>query len=334
MTALEVILLVCGVICVILSFVLSGKNDEVVQTENGDPNLTNQQKEEIRKQIDDIVKAELENINERTEASLDKISNTKILEMNEYAETVMGEINRNHNETVFLYDMLNEKAKEIKNTVKDVNNAKRQVEKIQSEVTLTSEEKDDVNEAVTLEDETGKKTVRDDAKERLSELVRQSNEKAKKQNISLSGGHQANSLNNMVHDLDQKEESADTINKSNKDNAADKTVNKTANKDQNKSENKTKNKSQKKTENKDDLESEKKEQQNQENHQNDVQESSSNKNEEKTTNIQFEKGTINNDKILELSQSGMSNKDIAKNLNLGIGEVKLVVDLYRTEKNN
>ena len=65
---------------------------------------------------------------------IDRISNTKILEMNEYAENVLGQINRNHNETVFLYDMLNDKAKEVKTTVKDVNTTKRQVERIQAEV--------------------------------------------------------------------------------------------------------------------------------------------------------------------------------------------------------
>ena len=52
---------------------------------------------------------------------LDKISNTKILEMNEYADNVLKEINRNHNEVMFMYDMLNEKDKEIKTTVKSVN---------------------------------------------------------------------------------------------------------------------------------------------------------------------------------------------------------------------
>ena len=59
--------------------------------------------------------------NDKTEARLDKISNTKILEMNEYADGVLKEINRNHNEVMFMYDMLNEKDKEIKTTVKDVN---------------------------------------------------------------------------------------------------------------------------------------------------------------------------------------------------------------------
>ena len=34
---------------------------------------------------------------------------------------MLKEINRNHNEVMFMYDMLNEKDKEIKTTVKDVN---------------------------------------------------------------------------------------------------------------------------------------------------------------------------------------------------------------------
>ena len=48
---------------------------------------------------------------ERTEARLDKISNTKILEMSDYAEAVINQINKNHNEAVFLYDMLMRKLK-------------------------------------------------------------------------------------------------------------------------------------------------------------------------------------------------------------------------------
>ena len=39
----------------------------------------------------------------------------------------------------------------------------------------------------------------------------------------------------------------------------------------------------------------------------------------------------NKDQILELSRRGMSNVDIAKQLGIGIGEVRLVVDLYKNE---
>ena len=48
--------------------------------------------------------------------------------------------------------------------------------------------------------------------------------------------------------------------------------------------------------------------------------------------IQFDKSVNKNDAIIDMYKQGMSNKDIAKQLNLGIGEVKLVVDLFKNTK--
>lgn len=93
--------------------------------------------------------------------------------MNEYAESVLGEINRNHNETVFLYDMLNEKAKEIKTTVKDANNTKRQVEKIHAEVKASDDVPADNNTDAVNESKKQEKDsmdTKDIAKERLTAL--------------------------------------------------------------------------------------------------------------------------------------------------------------------
>ena len=70
---------------------------------------------------------QMENLSEQTEIKLDKLSNEKIMEMNDYSETILGEINRNHNEVMFLYDMLNEKKKEINNTVRDLNVVKKEI---------------------------------------------------------------------------------------------------------------------------------------------------------------------------------------------------------------
>lgn len=218
MAAMEITLLICGIICLVVSFVFDFK-DKAAEGEYVTADLTEAQKNKIREQINQIIDEELKDINEKTEASLDRISNTKILELNDYAENVLGQINKNHNETVFLYDMLNEKAKEVKNTVRDVNTAKKQ-----------------------------KKEGVEAARERLVELDNRSNEKAK------STGEKKNQALEL-----------------------DKIV--TANMD-----------------------------------------------------IQFEKGVNNNDKILELYGEGLSNKDIAKQLNLGIGEVKLVIDLYNGGK--
>ena len=131
MVILEVILAVCGILCIAASFLLTEDEQKLQSRQNNRKRqcCPTDRKEEIRRQVNELVTEELNAINERTEASLDKISNTKILEMNDYADTVMGEINKSHNEAVFLYDMLNEKAKEVKNTVKDVNIAKHEVKK-------------------------------------------------------------------------------------------------------------------------------------------------------------------------------------------------------------
>ena len=139
MVAIEIILIIVGIICVIVSLVMNFDNKEDNTGSDIPSELSEEQKNKIKQQIDKMIDEQISGVAEKTEASLDKISNTKILEMNEYAESVLGEINRNHNETVFLYDMLNEKAKEIKTTVKDVNNTKRQVEKIHAEVKNSEE---------------------------------------------------------------------------------------------------------------------------------------------------------------------------------------------------
>ena len=181
MVILEVILAVCGILCIAASFLLT-EDEQKTSEQAKQPEktvLSDGQKEEIRRQVNELVTEELNAINERTEASLDKISNTKILEMNDYADTVMGEINKSHNEAVFLYDMLNEKAKEVKNTVKDVNIAKHEVKKMQNDI--AAEPVSSVQQAVPSQQEQTDNaaytaTVRDVAKERLSELVKQSNE--------------------------------------------------------------------------------------------------------------------------------------------------------------
>lgn len=242
MNAIEIFLIVAGIICVIVSVVMnfSDQSDKKEVTVSTD--LTDEQKNKIKQQIDTIIDDQVNGLSEKTEAALDKISNTKILEMNEYAESVLGEINRNHNETVFLYDMLNEKAKEIKTTVKDANNTKRQVEKIHAEVKASDDVPADNNTDAVNESKKQEKDsidTKDIAKERLTALNKKNNEK-----IKSSEGKRK--VNRQVEKLDP------------------------------------------------DMSS--------------------------------------NEKILKLNEMGVSVKEIAKQLNLGIGEVKLVIDLYKGGK--
>lgn len=123
MGTVAIVLIVIGIICVIISIILGiTDNKEQADTASYVSDYDSaKQVSQVSKVIDDIIEKKMQDIEEKTEASLDKISNTKILEMNEYADNVLKEINRNHNEVMFMYDMLNEKDKEIKTTVKSVN---------------------------------------------------------------------------------------------------------------------------------------------------------------------------------------------------------------------
>lgn len=299
MTILEIILIIIGILCVVFSIAFEDKNKDEKEHEVLSTELTEQQKDKIKEQVNEIIDEQINGISEKTEASLDKISNTKILEMNEYAENVLGEINRNHNETVFLYDMLNEKAKEIKTTVKDVNMTKRQVEKIHAEVnSQENASQDNDNQSGNMQHNTENVTTddgtvtnsKDVAKERLVELVRQNNEK-KKENVEAASNNQAKKVVEAANKSQDTEEPAKvkrTRTKSTKT-ATAKTTSKN------------------------------------------TKEAAKVSKEISFDEVQFEKGATNNDKILKLHELGMANKDIARQLNLGIGEVKLVIDLYKNK---
>jgi hypothetical protein len=208
MSTIFIVMIVLGLCFIVISFLIKGEKDNknINQSTTSSVNisdqkieLTEKQKDDIKSQVDALIEEQINSIDDRTEASLDRISNTKILEMNEYADTIMNEISRNHNETVFLYDMLNEKAKEVKGTVKDVNIATQQVKKIQSSTmglakentnkkSINQDKKDNLNtksedyiEVVHIPDDEDKVknnvidiAQKDKAKTRLMELSKQS----------------------------------------------------------------------------------------------------------------------------------------------------------------
>ena len=205
MSTAVIIMILLGVCMIGVSFLIKDDNREInsqisqVNTSNQNIELTDKQKEDIKSQINNLIEEQLNSIDDRTEASLDRISNTKILEMNEYADTIMNEISRNHNETVFLYDMLNEKAKEVKGTVKDVNIATEQAKKIQS--ASLGLEKNDSDVAAQ----------KDKAKSRLKELSKQSDTAEKSPDMRTKAGNQAENLSSMMEKERMTEHTEDTV---------------------------------------------------------------------------------------------------------------------------
>ena len=72
--------------------------------------------EEIQSRVDNTVEESLV----KTERGLERITNEKISAISEYAETVLNDIHKNHDEVVFMYDMLNDKHKSLTTTVSEV----------------------------------------------------------------------------------------------------------------------------------------------------------------------------------------------------------------------
>jgi hypothetical protein len=277
MTGLEIALLTIGLIVIVASFVFSSKSDGDTMHNVKDVTFTDKQKEDIKKQITDILDEQIENVKEQTEISLDKLSNQKMLEMNEYSDTILQEINRNHNEVMFLYDMLNEKKKEINNTVRDMNVTKKEIEK-----SKTVPKKQTVIDSIKdMSEDTGGFMASE-------ELLRE-----EQKDVDTRKKDILNQLYAVVEAVSD-DVSADLE-------AVEKKPKKRT------STGRTAAKRMKETVKKETLR------------------------EDNRDPKAFETGN-NNEKILQLSKEGKSNVEIAKELGLGIGEVKLVIDLFKGGK--
>ncbi len=132
MDAIEIFLIIAGVVLVAVTYILSerfdsGKNE--IDDEFGD-NVKKATKELVK----DAVESELSvAIDERIEAALvelDKITNKKIMAVGNYSDDILDKINKNHEEVMFLYNMLNEKEETLKNTIRDIEALKQSIKKM------------------------------------------------------------------------------------------------------------------------------------------------------------------------------------------------------------
>lgn len=123
MTTLEIVLLILGIAIFVLSFLVFGGNSRQDLTE-----IREEVKEEVRQAVnvqmaeagrrwEDTLREKAEDTVNNTERELSKVSNEKIMAVSEYSDTVLAEIDKNHKEAMFLYDMLNDKHKDIGRTI-------------------------------------------------------------------------------------------------------------------------------------------------------------------------------------------------------------------------
>ena len=126
MTALQIVLLVIGLVFLVGSFFVSEK-------------LSSSDLEEVKKMsqqeikiildkellsaadsIEQQIQNKLDNALEDLERKSDKETNDKIMAIGEYSDTVLNSMNKSHEEIIFMYDMLNDKQERVTEITKEM----------------------------------------------------------------------------------------------------------------------------------------------------------------------------------------------------------------------
>ncbi len=139
MGVLEMVLLIAGAVIFIVSFVLPAAREELPpQTQQMAreeiQKLVSQEMNEAKGRVEDLVEETADAALEKTERSLEKLSNEKIMAVSDYSDTVIQQIHKNHEEVMFLYDMLNDKHTSLKKAVSQVNQTVGQINEMAKNV--------------------------------------------------------------------------------------------------------------------------------------------------------------------------------------------------------
>lgn len=291
----EIILIIVGAVIMVTSFVLPAGRRE--NTEKSVPKIDEKQIRDLIEQeikgaknhINDMVDETLTYSMEKTERAMERLTNEKIMAVSEYSEQVLEAINKNHQEVIFLYDMLNDKHENLVNTVSEASRKAQEIKQTVQDAEITVKEVSDSMAAESLE------------ARRMVEPQTVSESHIETELSTDMGTEEA--------DLQSKTRSADVAEAPGGGEILAQIMNETEFVPI----------------------APKKVEIIQEDVQEADKESFAGKNTEEIAENEREEDKTynNNDKILRLHKLGMSKTAIAKELGLGVGEVKLVIDLFK-----
>ena len=132
MNWLEVALLIFGAGAFAGSFLIKGKVEKEDDGQQVDAELVRsfieKEMEDAKERVSEVVDETLEYAVEKTERASERISKEKIMAISEYSDTELTDINTYTQEVTFLYDMLNDKHNNLKETVKHVDKTAKEAE--------------------------------------------------------------------------------------------------------------------------------------------------------------------------------------------------------------
>ena len=314
MEIIEIVLLILGIIVFIVSYFIPDKKDEMTSgglSEEEIRKLVRDEYEQSKEKADDLTDETISYTMEKAERQLERITNEKMMAMGEYSDTILNQISKNHQEVVFLSDMLNNNKNDLTVFLGQAIQDAKEANSLAQEAVENSEKASDdakvaYEKSVTAMDNS---VVAEDNMLNARRIIQGEEKKVPK----------SPNLDDIIPEFDTYEPPAILGDKSAETKKADdaeaKEVDKS--KDSDKADVKETVKESKKTKTK---------------------ESSKTKigkkaQAENMPSFKFDMGNAspgnNNEKILKLHNQGKSNVAIAKELGLGVGEVKLVIDLFK-----
>lgn len=318
MTVSVIVTMIVGLLIIVASFFvgenLTGKEENNrldFMTIDEDYEFSERELRIIKRKIEDVIANHAKEILYETNDSLVAMANEKTMALGDYAVAVCEEIEKNHKEVMFLYSMLDDKQKEIMNTVRAVDEAnksiKDNVSRLKNPITVTpAAPKQSAVEETPAEE---KKTS---AIDQLSALAK----RKKEAELLQAEQSQAEALKKSAEQARQQLKSQTVPeSKPELDSAA---VPQTAGEEESFVEEEEISLSQDQEEETAVMDGEF----------SDTQQEAA---VEDSPEEEFAEGENSNAIILEMHKNGSSILEIAKQLGLGVGEVKLVIDLYRGE---
>ncbi len=166
MSATEIILIVIGVAVFLLGYLMPARKkdlDEEVQLISEDEvrKMIAGEEEHVKERISDIVEETVKYSIEKAERAMERVTNEKIMAVNEYSDTVLEEINKNHKEVVFLYDMLNDKHDNLMLAINEATVASDGIKQTVKDAEITANETADRLEVVMQAIDDTEEAVRD-----------------------------------------------------------------------------------------------------------------------------------------------------------------------------
>lgn len=145
MTGMEIALLILGIIVFIASFIVPETmytpDEETVKLSDEKINeMVDGKIRDAKDQIQDTIDETISYAMEKAERSLERVSNEKITAVSEFSETVLSDINKNHQEVMFMYDMLHDKQKNLRETVIQADKTNAMAKETKTELELVTKQ--------------------------------------------------------------------------------------------------------------------------------------------------------------------------------------------------